>query len=115
MYNLQNKKMLSRAAQNEEQKQQFSKWSAHGHQLEQELSKVQREELSEGLDLDDDEEYSGQSDKKEKEKDKEKEAKEKKVKFEAKSKVISIHKHHSNFWLNSNLTDAQIQEKRRDC
>jgi len=79
MYNLQNKKLLTRAAQTEEQQSQFSKWVSHGHKFEQEMGKAQQTELDNGMNLDDEEAFDA------------KDAKEskpaKKVSFDKKSKA----------------------------
>jgi len=55
MYNLANKKALSRAAKTPTQQQQYSKWVDYGKDFDSKISKVQKKEVAEGLALDDEE------------------------------------------------------------
>jgi len=90
VYNLGNKKMLSRAAHTSEQQQQYTKWFSTGKKFEEELSKVQHTEVQDlGVDLDDmDEEEAVVKEEKEKDKD----APKKKVGFDKKAKANQVRK-----------------------
>jgi len=55
-YNMSNKVMMDRASNNVEQRQQYNLWTGHGKKFESEMAQVQRSEVEQGLDLDDEEE-----------------------------------------------------------
>jgi hypothetical protein len=63
-YNFSNKVMLERTAKTEAEQTTYKKWESKGRELEEELTNVQQQEISEGLDDLDDEDDSFETKKK---------------------------------------------------
>jgi len=89
-YNKSNKVMMDRVAKTEQQMKHVSAWSSHARAFEDEMSSVQRKQLDEGIDSDEeDAEMDAMNDEKKEENDEKKEEKEEKKKeMEAVKKAL---------------------------